>query len=279
MEDVAAIEAALPGDGVTRIIHLKTMHLGPEELLVAAKIAVDAGESATEVARAIDAAERRVRAAVPIARVIYLEPDIYDAASRRFGRKLRARLDFARSGAGDATGPEGPRRVDRKATLLPACRDAVGDAIPTRDTTHTERDVADERLQGQGPLAGRGRPPPDPPRRARDARPDGAARGVRRVPAAQGRPHHGLAAHDGADRRADRDPHRARRPGALVLLQHLLDPGRGRRRDRGRPDRHARGARPARRSSPGRARRSRSTGGAPSRRSTGRPTTAPPGRT
>jgi cation diffusion facilitator family transporter len=79
-EDVAAIEAALVGDGVARVIHLKTMHLGPEELLVAAKIAVDAGDSAQEVARAIDAAETRVRAAVPIARVIYLEPDIYQAA-------------------------------------------------------------------------------------------------------------------------------------------------------------------------------------------------------
>jgi divalent metal cation (Fe/Co/Zn/Cd) transporter len=78
-EDVAAIEGALPGPGVPRVIHLRTMHLGPEELLVAAKIAVDAGESAADVARAIDAAERRVRAAVPIARVIYLEPDIYDA--------------------------------------------------------------------------------------------------------------------------------------------------------------------------------------------------------
>jgi cation diffusion facilitator family transporter len=77
-EDAAAIEGALPGPGVPRVIHLRTLHLGPEELLVAAKIAVDAGESAVDVARAIDAAERRVRAAVPIARVIYLEPDIYD---------------------------------------------------------------------------------------------------------------------------------------------------------------------------------------------------------
>ncbi len=82
-EDVAAIERALPGPGVPRVIHLRTMHLGPEELLVAAKIAVDAGESATDVARAIDAAEQRVRAAVPIARVIYLEPDIYDAGRVR----------------------------------------------------------------------------------------------------------------------------------------------------------------------------------------------------
>jgi len=71
-----AIEAALVGEGVERVIHMRTLHLGPEELLVAAKIAVPAAVRAEDVAVAIDAAERRVRAAVPIARVIYLEPDI-----------------------------------------------------------------------------------------------------------------------------------------------------------------------------------------------------------
>jgi hypothetical protein len=55
---------------------MRTQHLGPEELLVAAKIAVRHDDTATAVARAIDEAEVRVRAAVPIARVIYLEPDI-----------------------------------------------------------------------------------------------------------------------------------------------------------------------------------------------------------
>jgi cation diffusion facilitator family transporter len=75
-EHVAAIEQALVGGSVLRIIHMRTMHLGPEELLVAAKIAVGAQERAADVAAAIDDAERRVRAAVPIARVIYLEPDI-----------------------------------------------------------------------------------------------------------------------------------------------------------------------------------------------------------
>lgn len=75
-EDVASIEKALVGPGVARVIHMKTLHLGPEELLVAAKIAVSATDSAHDVAEAIDAAEKRVRAAVPIARVIYLEPDI-----------------------------------------------------------------------------------------------------------------------------------------------------------------------------------------------------------
>jgi hypothetical protein len=52
------------------------MHLGPDELLVGAKIAMPPGTPLDEVAAAIDAAETRVRAAVPSARVIYLEPDL-----------------------------------------------------------------------------------------------------------------------------------------------------------------------------------------------------------
>ncbi len=71
-----AILAALPGDGVDRVIHLKTQYLGPEEMLLAAKIAIAPGSSAIQIAQAIDAAEARVRAAVPQTRAIYLEPDI-----------------------------------------------------------------------------------------------------------------------------------------------------------------------------------------------------------
>ena len=56
------------------------------------------------------------------------------------------------------------------------------------------------------------------------------------------RPHHGLAAHDDPDRRPDRDARRARRGGALGVVQHLLDAGSRRRGGRGRPGRHARGA-------------------------------------
>ncbi|ABM07192.1 cation diffusion facilitator family transporter [Paenarthrobacter aurescens] len=74
-EDVQRITEALAADG-TRIIHLKTLHLGPEELLVAAKISMGASETGEEIAKGIDDAEQRIRAAVPIARVIYLEPDI-----------------------------------------------------------------------------------------------------------------------------------------------------------------------------------------------------------
>jgi len=70
---VAALTA---GDGVDSVIHMRTQHIGPEELLVAAKIAVRHDDTAQAIAAAIDAAEARVRDAVPIARVIYLEPDI-----------------------------------------------------------------------------------------------------------------------------------------------------------------------------------------------------------
>ncbi|MFC4586483.1 cation diffusion facilitator family transporter [Sphaerisporangium corydalis] len=70
--------AALEGSPeVTKVIHLRTLHLGPEELLVAAKIAVEHDDTAADVAKGIDEAERRIREAVPIARVIYLEPDLY----------------------------------------------------------------------------------------------------------------------------------------------------------------------------------------------------------
>ena len=73
--DVDRISTALEADG-TKIIHLKTLHLGPEELLVAAKISVGAAATGAQIATAIDDAESRIREAVPIARVIYLEPDV-----------------------------------------------------------------------------------------------------------------------------------------------------------------------------------------------------------
>ncbi|QMU77630.1 cation diffusion facilitator family transporter [Streptacidiphilus sp. PB12-B1b] len=78
---VERIRAALvDGESVFRVIHMRTLHLGPEELLVAAKISVPAEATGAQIAGAINAAEARVRAAEPIARVIYLEPDLYDEA-------------------------------------------------------------------------------------------------------------------------------------------------------------------------------------------------------
>jgi cation diffusion facilitator family transporter len=74
---VAALEA---GPEVDCVIHLRTLHMGPESLLVAAKIAVRGTDSAATLAAGIDAAEARVRTAVPIAEMIYLEPDLYQAS-------------------------------------------------------------------------------------------------------------------------------------------------------------------------------------------------------
>ena len=71
---VAALE---DGPDAVRVIHMRTVHISPDSILVAAKIAVRETDSAARVAAGINAAEKRVRAAVPIARTIYLEPDIY----------------------------------------------------------------------------------------------------------------------------------------------------------------------------------------------------------
>ena len=76
---VAAIQRELVGPGIERVIHLRTMHLGPDELLVGAKVAMPASATTQDIATAINEAEARVRAAVPAARVIYVEPDIDDA--------------------------------------------------------------------------------------------------------------------------------------------------------------------------------------------------------
>ncbi len=76
-DDTEKIETALGSTrGVNSIIHMKTLYLGPEELMVAAKIAVDVDITGKDIAAIIDDAEARIRAEVPTARVIYLEPDI-----------------------------------------------------------------------------------------------------------------------------------------------------------------------------------------------------------
>ncbi len=77
-ETTAQIVAALEGGPEKfRLIHLRTSHIGPDNLLVAGKIGVPAELTAADLTAGIDAAEKRVRAAVPIAETIYLEPDIY----------------------------------------------------------------------------------------------------------------------------------------------------------------------------------------------------------
>ncbi|HEX4253350.1 MAG TPA: cation diffusion facilitator family transporter [Pseudonocardia sp.] len=70
------ITRALEAGRVERLLHIRTQYLSPDELLVAAKIALTPGLRVEDVAKAIDDAEQRIRTAVPAARLIYLEPDL-----------------------------------------------------------------------------------------------------------------------------------------------------------------------------------------------------------
>ncbi|GAA2163642.1 MULTISPECIES: cation diffusion facilitator family transporter [Glycomyces] len=76
LEDIAAIETAINDGEGNALIHLKTLHVGPDELLVAAKVGIAESATGEQVAAQIDETEARIRAAVPKAKIIYIEPDI-----------------------------------------------------------------------------------------------------------------------------------------------------------------------------------------------------------
>jgi cation diffusion facilitator family transporter len=81
-DDVGLIVSAVESTpGVDRLIHLRTEHLGPEEILVAAKVGIESGLDLAQVAETIDRIEVAIRADVPGARLIYLEPDLYRGAT------------------------------------------------------------------------------------------------------------------------------------------------------------------------------------------------------
>ena len=77
------VDAIEDGPEVEKLIHIKTLYLGPDELLVAAKLGFASDSPLAHVAADIDRIEARVRGAVPTARVIYLEPDIYRPGADR----------------------------------------------------------------------------------------------------------------------------------------------------------------------------------------------------
>ncbi len=82
-ENVEALKRAVTGTpGVNRIIDLRTQHIGPEELLVAAKLDFDHSFTTQQVARAVDEVSQAIRQAVPMASLIYLEPDLWDPDHR-----------------------------------------------------------------------------------------------------------------------------------------------------------------------------------------------------
>lgn len=73
----AIVDAVETDPSVRRLIHMRTQHIGPDELLVAAKVELEEDLDVTAVAEAINRAEAAVRSAVPVAQLIYIEPDLY----------------------------------------------------------------------------------------------------------------------------------------------------------------------------------------------------------
>ena len=72
------VEVITGTENIDAVLHMRTQHLGPDELLVAAKVQLTPGLDTAGVATAINRAEQRIREAIPIDCIIYLEPDIFD---------------------------------------------------------------------------------------------------------------------------------------------------------------------------------------------------------
>jgi len=100
------VQALEDGPELERVIHLRTVHLSPDSLMIAAKVAIRAGDTGENIVRGIDAAESRVRKALPMAHVIYLEPDVYRESK---ADKTDPAIRTVHRAWGDYTGPDYPR--------------------------------------------------------------------------------------------------------------------------------------------------------------------------
>jgi len=75
--DLATIDGTITGSPHVRsIIHLRTVHFGPDRLLVAAKVEFDTSLSVAALSDAINGVESNLREALHLDASIYIEPDI-----------------------------------------------------------------------------------------------------------------------------------------------------------------------------------------------------------
>jgi divalent metal cation (Fe/Co/Zn/Cd) transporter len=110
------VDALEDGPELARVIHMRTVHISPDSILVAAKVEVRDADTTAQVAAAIDTAERRVRSAVPIAKVIYLEPDIYrPAKADESDPAIRSVQRSHAPGPPSAAGPRNPANPENPA--------------------------------------------------------------------------------------------------------------------------------------------------------------------
>jgi cation diffusion facilitator family transporter len=124
---VAALE---DGPELVQVIHLRTVHIGPDSVLVTAKVAVREGDSAVQLTAGINAAEERVRAAVPTAQTIYLEPDIYQPhLADQEDPSIRSAQSGQASAPPDDSGPMKPGNPENPAPAAPGDHANRGDHV------------------------------------------------------------------------------------------------------------------------------------------------------
>jgi cation diffusion facilitator family transporter len=124
---VAALE---DGPELVQVIHLRTVHIGPDSVLVTAKVAVREGDSAVQLTAGINAAEERVRAAVPTAQTIYLEPDIYQPhLADQEDPSIRSAQSGQVSAPPDDSGPMKPGNPENPAPAAPGDHANPGDHV------------------------------------------------------------------------------------------------------------------------------------------------------
>jgi len=115
---VAALE---DGPEIARVIHMRTVHMAPDSVLVAAKVAVRENDSAEQITAGINTAERRVRAAVPVAKTIYLEPDIYQPTEADHAHPAVRSVERSHSGQpAEDDGPMKPENPENPAPATPS---------------------------------------------------------------------------------------------------------------------------------------------------------------
>jgi cation diffusion facilitator family transporter len=157
---VAALE---DGPEIARVIHMRTVHMAPDSVLVAAKVAVRENDSAEQITAGIDTAERRVRVAVPIATTIYLEPDIYRPAQADESDPAIRAVQRSHSPVPLATGaPMKPGNPENPAPSDPAPSDpAPADPAPA-DPAPENSAPADRAAPGPAPAPADPGPSPRP---------------------------------------------------------------------------------------------------------------------
>jgi hypothetical protein len=114
------VTALEDGPELVRVIHLRTVHISPDSILVAAKVAVRASDSAAQLTAGINTAEGRLRATVPIATTVYLEPDIYHPSlADQTDPSIRAAERAHAPDPPDGGGPRNPANPENPAPEPP----------------------------------------------------------------------------------------------------------------------------------------------------------------